>query len=277
MNRILLAVDLSYQAYRAAAAHPMLTCGRTFTGGVYGFLTTLAKQIRETKATDVIICRDMKPYRRSELYPEYKLLRKKNADDDLLKAYNQSVKLILDLNDEVLGLPVMAEDGFESDDCIGWLVHRRRHRYEVIYACSNDSDLFQLFWCDNFRVLRKDINDVMDGSKFAKQFDMTPDQFMLYSALQGTHNDIAGIAGVGPKKASDAIRMPNLMRAYREKHGAMIERNLQLIKLPHPEFPNARIPAHDRQLDERALYRWCGRIDIDVTRSMLDSFTQVSP
>jgi 5'-3' exonuclease len=218
----------------------------------------------------------MKPYRRSLIYPEYKQLRKKNADDELLKAFNQSQSLILDLMQDVLGFPIMAEDGFESDDCIGWLVHRHRHRYDLIYAASNDSDLYQLFWCDRFRVLQKDINDVMDGTRLMKQFNMTPEQFMLASALQGTHNDIAGIVGVGPKKALDAIRMPNLMRAYREKHGDLIDRNMKLIKLPHPEFPNARIPTQALRFDHRALYRWCGRLDIDVTQSMLTSFEQVS-
>ena len=35
MTRKLLTVDLSYQTYRAAASHPMLTCGQVFTGGLY--------------------------------------------------------------------------------------------------------------------------------------------------------------------------------------------------------------------------------------------------
>lgn len=275
MSRVLLAVDLSYQTYRAAAAHPMLTCGRTFTGGVYGFLATLAKQIRETKATDVVICRDVKPYKRSEVYPEYKQLRKKNADDELLKAFNQSLVLVNEVID-VMGFPTMEAPGFESDDCIGWLVHRHRHRFSMIYASSNDSDLYQLFWWPHFKVLRKDINDVMDLELLTSSLGMSPAEFMLASALQGTHNDIAGIPGVGPKTAYKAVRDPSLMRAHREKHGALIERNLQLIKLPHAEFPSLGLPTSTGRFDERALYRWCGRYDIDVTHSMLNSFEGVS-
>lgn len=276
MTRVALAVDLSYQTYRATAAHPMLTHGRTFTGGLYGFLTTLAKQIRETKATDVVICRDVKPYLRSKVYPEYKQLRKANADDELLKAYTQSMSLVLEVIEEV-GLPVMAYPGFESDDCIGWLVHRHRHRFKTIYAASNDSDLWQLFWCDHFKILRKDIGDVYDRQRLWKEHGVTPDEFALASALTGTHNDIAGIPRVGLTTALKALRDPGLMRQYRERHGELIARNQALIKLPHVEFPQAPLPSPPHCFERRGLYKFCARFGIEVTKSMLESFEQVSP
>lgn len=273
----LLAVDLSYQTYRAAASHPMLTCGDVFTGGLYGFLTTLAKQIRETGATRVVACRDMKPYRRSLIYPEYKLLRKKGADEDLLQAFTQSMRLVLEVL-PVIGVPVMAEPGFESDDCIGWIAQNQRSRFKTIYAASNDSDLYQLFCYPNFKVLRKDFTDLVDRERLAAgPLGMTPDEFMLASALQGTHNDIAGIPKVGEVTAFKAIKDPALLRSLRERWGDLIDRNLQLIKLPHPEFPRSRLPAVEgSEFSARALYRFCGRFDIDVTKAMVDSFEQIS-
>lgn len=274
---VLLAVDLSYQTYRAAASHPMLTSGQTFTGGLYGFLTTLAKQIRETGATRVIACRDMKPYRRSLVYPEYKQLRKKDADEDLLRAFNQSMKLVLEVLD-IIKVPAMGYEGFESDDCIGGIVHQHRSRFGTIYAASNDSDLYQLFRFDNFKVLRKDISDLMDRKRLAAgPLGMTPDEFMLASALQGTHNDIAGIPRVGEVTAYKAVRDPGLMRSYRERWGELIDRNLGLIRLPHPEFPRVGLPAPMTGFSHRDLYRFCGRFDIEVTKSMLDSFQQIAP
>lgn len=274
-GRVLLAIDLSYQTYRATAAHPMLTHGPTFTGGLYGFLTTLAKQIRETKATHVVGCRDMKPYKRSEAYPQYKQLRKKEADEELLKAFQQSMRLVLEVL-EVLGIPTMAYPGFESDDCIGWLVTKGRSRYERIYAASNDSDLFQLLDHEQFAVLRQDITDVMDGRRLLKTTGLTPQQFMLASALQGTHNDIEGIPRVGEKTAARAIHDAALMRTLRERWAPVIERNLQLIKLPHSAFPRASLPEWPAApFNHRDLYRFCGRFDIEVTKSMIDSFSQV--
>lgn len=274
---VLLAVDLSYQTYRAAASHPMLTSGQTFTGGLYGFLTTLAKQIRETGATRVIACRDMKPYRRSLVYPEYKQLRKKEADEDLLRAFNQSMKLVLEVLD-IIKVPAMGYEGFESDDCIAWAVHQHRSRFSTIYAASNDSDLYQLFRFPNFKVLRKDISDLMDRKRLAAgPLGMTPDEFMLASALQGTHNDIAGIPRVGEVTAYKAVRDPGLMRGYRERWGELIDRNMGLIRLPHPEFPHVGLPAPMTGFSHRDLYRFCGRFDIEVTKSMLDSFQQIAP
>lgn len=272
---ILLAVDLSYQVYRASAAHPMLTSRRTFTGGLYGFLTTLAKTIRETRANQIVICQDRKPYLRSATYPDYKQLRKKNADDELLLMYSQSMKLVLDAI-EVIGLPLWGVDGFESDDLIGHCVAQRRSRYDCIYAASNDSDLFQLLGCDRFFIYRDSIAKLVTGASLMKDKGLTPEQFMLATALQGTHNDIEGIPGVGEVRAAKAAKDPALLRPLREKWGPMIDRNLGLIKLPHPQFPwKETPPSLSRSFSAQALYRFCGRYDIDVTKAMLDSFEQI--
>lgn len=272
---VLLGVDLSYQVYRAAAAHPMLTSKRTFTGGLYGFLTTLAKTIRETRAERVVICQDRKPYLRSIAYPMYKQLRKKKEDDELLMMYTQSMKLVLDALDEI-GFPVWGIDGFESDDLIAHTVTQHRSRFDRIYAASNDSDLFQLFWCESFFVYKDEIGNLVDARALMKKHGLTPSQFMLATALQGTHNDIEGINGVGPITAAKAAKDPALLRRYQDSHGSIIARNLSLIQLPHPEFPrSASIPTLERKFNAQRLYRFCGRYDIDVTKAMLDSFDQL--
>lgn len=272
---VLLAVDFSYQTYRAAAAHPMLTSRRTFTGGLYGFLTTLAKTIRETRADRLVICQDRKPYVRSLAYPMYKQLRKKREDDELLLMYQQSMKLVLDAL-EVLGFPVWGIDGFESDDLIGHCVAQHRSRFHKIYAASNDSDLFQLLWCEHFFIYKDSIAKLISGASLLKDKGLTPSQFMLATALQGTHNDIEGIAGVGEVRAAAAARDPALLRKLQDKNAELIARNLSLIQLPHPQFPwQAPIPKAEQSFSAQKLYRFCGRYDIDVTKAMLDSFSQL--
>jgi DNA polymerase-1 len=253
----------------------MLTSRRTFTGGLYGFLTTLAKTIRETRADRLVLCQDRKPYLRSLTYPDYKQLRKKNADDELLLMYSQSMKLVLEAI-EVIGLPLWGVDGFESDDLIGHCVAQRRSRYDRIYAASNDSDLFQLLGCEHFFIYKDSIANLVSGSSLMKNKGLTPDQFMLATALQGTHNDIEGIPGVGEVRAAKAAKDPALLRVLQDRWGPIIARNLSLIKLPHPEFPwQSAPPKLGRSFSAQALYRFCGRYDIDVTKAMLDSFDQV--
>lgn len=275
-SKILLATDLSYQVYRASAAHPMLTSRRVFTGGLYGFWTTLAKTIRETAATRAVFCQDVKPYKRSETYPEYKLLRKARQDDDLLKMYKQSMSLVLE-SLEVAGLTPWGIQGFESDDLIGHLAPRYRHRYERIIAASNDSDLWQLLAIENFAIWRKSKADMVTGANLHDVFGrpITPAEYMLMTALTGTHNDIAGIPGVGPVTALKAVRDPATLRKMRDGYDSLINRNLALIKLPHPDFPrDAAMPTHD-SIDSRALYSFLGRYDIEVTGAISAALEQL--
>lgn len=275
MSKVLLAVDLSYQVYRATAAHPMLTCKREFTGGLYGFFTTLAKMVRETEATHLVFCQDRKPYLRSVSYPEYKAFRKKNQDEEMLKMHKQSMRLVLETLSD-LNYPVWGLDGFESDDLIGHVATKYRSRYDRIYAASNDSDLFQLLTAPNFAIYTKGIADVMTGEKLWKTQSLKPSDFMHMTAITGTHNDVQGIDRVGPVTAKKALADPALMRELRSKHAAVIDRNLKLIKLPHPEFPyETTIPTWEYAFDERTLYRSLGRYDIDVTNSMVKAFQQV--
>lgn len=278
MAKILLAVDLSYQCYRASAAHPMLTSRIeqkiVFTGGLYGFYTTLAKTIRETQATHIAFCQDIKPYRRSETYPEYKQLRKARADDDLLKMHKQSMALILE-SFQACGLAPWGIQGFESDDLVAHCVMKYRHRYDRIYAASNDSDLYQLLWADNFAIYRKNRADIVTAATLVRDMGVTPDQFMLMTALSGTHNDIAGIPSVGSGRALAAVKDAALLRKYRDGYGQLIERNLGLIKLPHAEFPwAASIPSQDA-FRPRELYKFLGRYDIEVTGAISSALDEL--
>jgi DNA polymerase-1 len=274
--RVLLLVDVSYQIYRAAAANPGLSSRRIFTGGLYGFFTTVSKIIRETRATHVVFGRDAKPYLRSATYPQYKQLRKEKADEDLRERYEESVPLVLGAL-RTTGAPVWSVPGFEFDDLMGHCVLKYRHRFDELWAASNDSDLYQLLWCDRFRVYHKDKADAMDRKRLAARFGLTPAQHMLATALMGTHNDIDGIAGVGIKRASDAAKDPALLRTYRERHGALIDRNLGLIRLPHPQFPWAtELPRAEHEFVARDLYRELGRYDVDVTANVQRAFEQIN-
>lgn len=265
---------MSNHVYKAAAAHPMLTSRRIFTGGLYGFFTTFAKMMRETRATHVAFCQDIKPYKRSEFYPEYKQFRKANRDEDLLKMYKQSMSLVLEVMD-ACGLAPWGLQGFECDDLIGHCVVKYRHRFDRIYAASNDSDLWQLLWCDNFAIYRKSIADLMTGERLAKELGLTPAQHMLAVALMGSHNDVEGIPRVGEKTAYAAVKDAAALRKLRERHGALIDRNLGLIKLPHVALPrSASLPQH-AAFNPRALYKALGRYDIDVTASMVNAFEQL--
>lgn len=274
----LLAVDLSYQSYRASAAHPNLTSDSTFTGGLFGFFQSVSKMVRECNATQIVFCADSKPYKRSEQFPEYKQWRVATRNEELLAKHKQTMTLLRQILPD-LGLPIWEVPGFESDDLIGHAVGKYRHRYRRIVAASNDSDLFQLLSADNFYVLREtEWASAWNAQRLMDKKGLTPEQYMLMTAIMGTHNDLPGIFGVGEVGATKAVLEPGKLRVLRDKHGHIIDRNLALIKLPHPEFPySTRIPMASGGFDSRALYRALGRYDIQVTASMVNALEQVSP
>lgn len=275
-DRVLLLVDLSYQTYRATAGYPNLMSGtREPTGGLYGFMAMVAKIILDIEATDIVICQDRRPYKRSALYPQYKQLRKETEDKELKDKVNAALLQILGMC-EVVGLPVLGVDGFESDDIVGHFVHTHRGRFRTIYAASNDSDLFQLFWCPWFKVYRKDIGSVMDAVALKRDTGLEPAQFALAAALMGTHNDVEGIPRVGIKTACKAVRDGGMLRMYREQHREMIDRNLRLIQLPYEGFPRHLALPSAGHFNARKLFRYCARYDINVTGQMVEAFERVT-
>jgi len=272
--RVLLTVDTSNLVYKSTAINATLRSEDRFTGGLYGFLGALAKAILFTGATEVVLCKDSKPYIRSKTYPEYKQLRAAGKDEDLALRARETMGYVDEAAD-CIGVPVWALPGFESDDLVAHAACKYRHRYSRIVVASNDSDLFQLFRYHNFQVWKGKAG-LYDRAAFDKEWGMSPDKVVLALAMTGTHNEVTGIYGMGPVTAKRCIERPDLLRQVRQKHLELIERNIGLIQLPHPEFPaGAVLPGATKKFNERKFLQFCGKFDIDTTKAMLDAFGQL--
>lgn len=270
-HKVLLLVDLNNALKRAIFSHRGLTSGRTFTGGVYGLLTGMAKVMRTHSVTHAVLCQDSRPYRRSEEYPEYKGDRKRaeDTDEDLMRAVTQTRRLALEVA-EVLGLPSWKLQGFEADDLIARACERECYRYSRIVIWSNDTDLFQLLRRPHIHIDRKD--EVMTQAKLLAEHELTPEQHLLLSAFQGSHNAVSGLPGVAGVTARKMLRMGDYTK-HPKYDRKIVERNLHLMRLPHPEFPkHERMPLQTERFDARAFYRWVARYDIRATQQMLDAF-----
>lgn len=276
----ILLVDLSNQLWRSAHVFSGLTHDGVFTGGLYGVLLGYSHAMLDVGATRLVLCLDTKPYLRSRDYPEYKKLSRTEVDEDLAAAVQQSRRLVLDMCAE-LRIPTWGIKGFESDDLIGHVVMRDRHRYNLIVAQSNDSDLGQLFWHERFRI-HKGVDKktkraiILDRAAFfADKFSITPDQYVKALAYSGTHNDVAGVSGIGPAKSAKAVVDAEKWRAVVRDHGPMLARNEALIRLPHAEFPgNEPIPKNVR-VNRQAFTRFLARYNIQPTTAMLDAVAQI--
>ena len=277
VNRRLLMVDLSNQAYKASASHPMLCIndGATFTGGLYGFICALAKAIQVTGATNVCLCEDRKPYIRSQTYPEYKSLRKDAKDPVLVRRVEVTMQQIRKLC-EVTGWPIWNIQGFESDDLIAHAVVNNRHRFEKIIAMTNDSDSFQLFKYECFEVY-KGKQGIYDKADFHKEYmKTTPEDFVLMLAMVGTHNEVEGVKGIGPVTARKILDDAHRYAEFYKEHSSMMNRNIGLIKLPHKDFPRSEQMPLKGEYNERALIRFCGQYRIQLQHWMSESFERTA-
>lgn len=276
-DRVLLAVDFSNQLYKAAAAHGDLSSGAVFTGGLYGFMVSLAAAIYHTGATDVVLCRDSKPYLRSLIYPSYKLLRKGNQDPELRRLYEESQPLVLEFA-RVCGLPVWAVPGFEADDLAGFVVRRYGWRFRLVVSMSNDGDLLQLMDHPRFRIYKDSKRPLVDAKALPciSGKRLSTSQYVRALALSGTHNEVEGIEGIGAIKSAKAVLDPIQWRQLLAQHRELIERNIALITLPHADLRSTRLPLSTKgEFDLRALYRFADRFDIDITPRIAESLEQV--
>ena len=272
----LLAIDLSNQLYRVCAAYPTLTSKGAYTGGLYGFVMAVQKALLDCEADRVVVCRDSKPYLRAETYPEYKALRQGKKDPELAERVALTVPLIHELL-SVLGWPLWAVEGFESDDLIAYCMTQHRHRYSRVIAMSNDSDLYQLFRWPQFAVYKGGKKGLYVHKHFATEWGIPPERMPLLLAMTGTHNEIAGIDDIGPVRARQLLLNPDQYRKLRQTHGKLIDRNVGLIQLPHPEFPlREKIPRLKHPFAQRQLVLFCARYDIRITLRACDAFAQIT-
>lgn len=275
--RRLLIVDFKNNVYRAAAANGSLFGpGRVFTGGLYGFLVSLCAAINATHATHVVCATDTPPYRRLNTFPEYKGDRKRDNDEEhkvlVMKGAITTKQLhpVLDM----LGIPVWSMRGFEYDDICAWAVEYHRNRFDRLVAMSNDTDLYQLLDVRGFSVYRGAKASMYDRAAFVREWgDLSRAQWIDFLSLTGTHNAVPGIKGIGPKRAADALKKRSVFDALYRDHGELIERNRDLITLPHSDFPSRPFLflGDHSGIVLRDFARACARYDIQVTGSMLEA------
>ena len=116
MEKLLL-LDSNSLLHRAYYALPGLTDSKgNPTGAIFGFVSMLARLIKEEKPTHIAAAFDLKaPTFRHNMYSGYKATRKP-MPEELVKQVPVLKKLIGDL-----GIKIVELEGYEADDIIGTL------------------------------------------------------------------------------------------------------------------------------------------------------------
>jgi DNA polymerase-1 len=200
----LIVLDTHAIIHRAYHALPdFATSKGEPTGALYGLIAMLLKSLEDLKPDMIIAARDLPGgTHRHEAYDGYKATRK-DADDALIAQLEAAPQVFA-----AFGIPLYEAPGFEADDCIGTLVERFKHSYDVVIV-SGDMDTLQLV-DDHVRVytLKKGLNDTVlyDRDRVRERYGFGPEHVVDYKALRGDPSDnIPGIRGIGEKTAETLV------------------------------------------------------------------------
>jgi len=176
------------------------------------YVRTVESLARSYDCSNVIITADKgsSSYRK-EISPEYKQNRKdKYADQseeekqaflDFFEEYENSLEALGDL------FPVLRYDGVEADDLAAHLVkNRKRYGLGDVWLISSDRDWDLLIDEKVARfsyVTRKEVT----LENWHEHYDVSREEYISLKCLTGDKGDnVAGIPGIGPKRAVDLIR-----------------------------------------------------------------------
>ena len=203
MSDKLVIIDGNSILYRSFYALPLLSNSEgEYSNAIYGFAMQVINIINNINPKYMVVAFDASKHTfRNDLFDGYKANRKPMPDE--LRSQISSLKEMLNL----MNITVVEKQGIEGDDIIG-IVSKKFLDTETIIV-TGDRDSFQLV-DDVTKVYftKKGTSDVkvVDVKQLKEEYGVTPKQFIDLKALQGdTADNIPGVAGVGPKTATDLI------------------------------------------------------------------------
>ena len=195
-------VDGSGFLFRAWYAFPpMINAQGQNQNVIYGSIRMMLKLLFEQPEYFVICWDSPVKTKRKEKYEAYKANRTKLEDE-----FKAQIPLVMELVSE-LGIPTVTAPGYEADDSIGTLATLHQQNPDLlVQVFSSDKDLKQLL-APNLIVTDPLKHITTRIPDFEKEFGFAPVSIVDYLALIGDAADnVKGVAGIGPKKASDLIK-----------------------------------------------------------------------
>lgn len=159
-------------------------------------------RIRESVA-HVIVCCDAPPYKRSEVFREYKLQREKPSAELIA----QKKWLMSEMESQ--HYRIAKSPGYEADDCMATLADSIGVWCPDVRLVTSDKDAAQLV-TSTVRMYVPAVGDrlpeIRGVEEVVAKWGVPPADMPLFQALCGDPSDgIPGIPGVGPKKAAQLI------------------------------------------------------------------------
>ncbi|MFA6136210.1 MAG: DNA polymerase [Candidatus Paceibacterota bacterium] len=206
--KTLLLIDANSMIHRCFHAVPPLVNKKNEpTGALYGVSNILLKIIQSKKPEYAAALFDRPEATfREQKYAQYKAQRPKTADE-LIPQLKKAHDLFESFSIKWLEIP-----GYEADDLIGTLAIKFKKEKDIkVLILTGDLDSLQLVEDGKILVetFKKGISETMvyDEGAVVERYGIHPTQMIDYKALVGDASDnIPGVAGVGPKTASEILR-----------------------------------------------------------------------
>lgn len=196
--------SLMHRAFHAVPPTMNAPDGRP-TNAIFGFLNMFLKMIDAFNPDGVVVAFDKgKPRVRMEMLPQYKAQRPP-MDPDLHVQFPMIKELLTALN-----VPILQSEGWEGDDILGTMARLGEQAGCDILLVTGDRDMYQLV-TEHVNVVstRKGLSDVAimtPESVDDLYHGITPALVPDFYGLKGdTSDNIPGVPGIGPKKASALI------------------------------------------------------------------------
>ena len=173
------------------------------TRGTFFFVKMLMSLVDHHKPEFMAVASD--PPRgstfRREMFPPYKAKRDDQEPDESVLIQVRRIKEVIDL----LGLPVIEVWPYEADDVIASLVDVCASPDVECVIVSRDKDLHQLIG-PNCSMFDAQGDEWVREKDVLERWKVPPDQVVEIQTLQGdTTDNVPGVKGIGPKKATDLI------------------------------------------------------------------------
>lgn len=176
------------------------------------YIKTVQSLALSYSCANIIIAADQgSSYWRKSFYPEYKANRAEKYKDqteeekEAIEAFFSEYEKTLEVLQEKF--LVLRYRGVEADDIAAYVVSKREEMYiEDVWLISSDRD-WDLLVNENvsrFSTVTRKETTVFNWEEY---FDFPIEDYISFKALTGDSGDnVAGITGVGPKRATDLIK-----------------------------------------------------------------------
>ena len=263
--------SLMHRAFHAVPPTMNAPDGRP-TNAVFGFLNMFLKMVDAFQPDGIAVAFDKgKPRVRMEMLPQYKAQRPPMDPD--LRAQFPMIKELL----AALSIPILEAEGWEGDDILGTLARQGEAAGCDMYLITGDRDMYQLS-TEHVKIVgtKKGLSDVQIMTPESVEdlyHGITPALVPDFYGLKGDSSDnIPGVPGIGPKKASALIaqygsldeviahadevkgKMGENLRAHIDD--ALLSRRVATIQTNAPvevDFESTRFPAFDAAAVTEAL------------------------